>query len=225
VAQRLGKARFAKYISAFGFGRKTGVDLPGEIPGLAKDHRLWSGVSLASISIGQEIGVTPIQMAAAFSAIANGGTLMKPYLVSEVRDPKDLTGKERATFGPVVVDRVVSEGTSRTLRQILQRVVEAGTGQKAKPAGYTAAGKTGTAQKIDQRTGQYSKEDFVSSFVGFAPAGAPKLVIVVMVDSPVGVSWGGSVAAPVFKAVAEQSLTYLQVTPDDLGGRMLLVSQ
>lgn len=222
VAQRLGKARFAKYIDAFGFGKKTGIDLPGEIPGLTRDHRLWSGVSLASMSIGQEIGVTPIQMAGAFSAIANGGTLMKPYLVSEIGDSKD---EERVAFGPVIAGRAISEGTSRALRQILQKVVESGTGQKAKPASYTAAGKTGTAQKIDQRTGQYSKEDYVSSFVGFAPAAAPKLVIVVMVDSPVGVSWGGSVAAPVFRAVAEQSLTYLQVQPDDLGGRMLLVSQ
>jgi cell division protein FtsI (penicillin-binding protein 3) len=225
VAQRLGKARFAKYLSAFGFGRKTGVDLPGEIAGLVKDHRLWSGVSLGSISIGQEIGVTPIQMAAAYSAIANGGILMKPYLVSEIRDPKDKEGRELVTVGPVAVGRAVSEETSRTVRQILQKAVETGTGQKAKPAGYSAAGKTGTAQKIDQRTGHYSKEDYVSSFVGFAPAGTPKLVIVVMVDSPVGVTWGGSVAAPVFKAVAEQSLTYLQVRPDDLGGRMLLVSQ
>ncbi|MHB8845662.1 MAG: peptidoglycan D,D-transpeptidase FtsI family protein [Nitrospirota bacterium] len=222
VAQRLGKARFAKYIDAFGFGKKTGIDLPGEIPGLTHDYRLWSGVSLASISIGQEIGVTPIQMAAAYSAVANGGTLMKPYLVSEVGDAKDA---ERVAFGPVIAGRAISEETSGTLRRILQKVVESGTGQKAKPASYTAAGKTGTAQKIDQRTGQYSKEDYVSSFVGFAPAGAPKLVIVVMVDSPVGVSWGGSVAAPVFRAVAEQSLTYLQVQPDDLGGRMLLVSQ
>lgn len=222
VAQRLGKARFAKYIDSFGFGKKTGIDLPGEISGLTRDHRLWSGVSLASMSIGQEIGVTPIQMAAAFSAVANGGTLMKPYLVSGIGDAQDA---ERVTFGPVISGRAISEGTSRTLRQILHKVVESGTGQKAKPAGYTAAGKTGTAQKIDQRTGQYSKEDYVSSFVGFAPAGAPKLVIVVMVDSPVGVSWGGSVAAPVFRAVAEQSLTYLQVQPDDLGGRMLLVSQ
>jgi cell division protein FtsI (penicillin-binding protein 3) len=222
VAQRLGKARFAKYIDAFGFGKKTGIDLPGEIPGLARDYRLWSGVSLASIAIGQEIGVTPIQMAAAYSAVANGGTLMKPYLVTEIGDSKDT---ERVTFGPVIASRAISEETSRKLRQILQKVVESGTGQKAKPASYTAAGKTGTAQKIDQRTGQYSKEDYVSSFVGFAPAGAPKLVIVVMVDSPVGVSWGGSVAAPVFRAVAEQSLTYLQVQPDDLGGRMLLVSQ
>ena len=225
VAQRLGKARFAKYLSAFGFGRKTGVDLPGEIAGLVKDHRLWSGVSLGSISIGQEIGVTPIQMAAAYSAIANGGTLMKPYLVSEIRDPKDKEGRELVTVGPEAAGRAVSEETSRTVRQILQKAVEKGTGQKAKPAGYSAAGKTGTAQKIDQRTGLYSKEDYVSSFVGFAPAEAPKLVIVVMIDSPVGVAWGGSVAAPVFKAVAEQSLNYLQVRPDDLGGRMLLVSQ
>ena len=150
---------------------------------------------------------------------------MKPYLVSEIRDPRDKDSKVPVTFGPVAVGRAVSEETSRTVRLILRKAVEAGTGQKAKPAGYSAAGKTGTAQKIDQRTGQYSKEDYVSSFVGFAPTGAPKLVIVVMIDSPVGVAAGGSVAAPVFKAVAEQSLTYLQVRPDDLGGRMLLVSQ
>ena len=142
---------------------------------------------------------------------------------SRSRTMLSLIGK--AKFGPSAVGRAVSEETSRMVRQILQKAVEAGTGQKAKPAGYSAAGKTGTAQKIDQRTGLYSKEDYVSSFVGFAPAGAPKLVIVVMVDSPVGVTWGGSVAAPVFKAVAEQSLTYLQVRPDDVGGRMLLVSQ
>lgn len=222
VAQRLGKARLAKYIEAFGFGRKTGVDLPGEISGLYRDYRLWSGVSLATISIGQEIGVTPIQMATAYSAIANGGILMRPYVVSEVRDK---SGKESVKTSPAAVGRVVSEETCATLRKILQRVVEEGTGKKAKPAGYTAAGKTGTAQKIDQRTGTYSKNDYVSSFVGFAPAGAPKLTILVMVDSPEGVAWGGSVAAPVFRAVAEQSLAYLQVPPDDLGGRMLLVTR
>ncbi len=222
VATRLGKARYYQYITAFGFGRKTGVDLPGEISGLVQDYRLWSGVSLGSISIGQEIGVTPMQMAAAYSAIANGGTLMKPYIVSEVRDPN---GGEGATFAPMAVNRAISEETSKTLRRILQKVVETGTGQKAKPASYTAAGKTGTAQKIDQNTGRYSKEDYVSSFVGFVPAGSPKLVILVMVDSPVGAVDGGSVAAPIFKSVAESSLTYLQVPPDDLGGRMLLVSQ
>jgi cell division protein FtsI (penicillin-binding protein 3) len=222
VAQRLGKDRFAKYIDAFGFGKKTGVDLPGEIPGIARDPRLWSGVSLATISIGQEIGVTPIQMAAAYSAIANGGKLMKPYIVAEVRDPD---GEETKQTAPTAAGQAVSAETCSTLQTILQKVVDEGTGQKAKPSGYTAAGKTGTAQKIDQRTGKYSKDEYLSSFVGFAPAGSPKLVILVMIDSPVGVVWGGSVAAPVFKAVAEQGLAYLQVPPDDVGGRMLLVTR
>jgi cell division protein FtsI (penicillin-binding protein 3) len=222
VAQRLGKGRLARYIEAFGFGRKTGIDLPGEISGLFRDHRLWSGVSLATISIGQEIGVTPIQMAAAYGAIANGGTLVRPMIVSEVRD-RD--GGKSVRNAPAAAGRAVSPETCRTLQRILQRVVESGTGQKAKPAGYTAAGKTGTAQKIDQRTGLYSKDDYISSFVGFAPAREPKLVILVMVDSPTGVAWGGSVAAPVFRAVAEQGLAYLQVPPDDVGGRMLLVAK
>ena len=222
AALRVGKERFYKYITAFGFGRKTDIDLPGEISGLVKDYRLWSGVSIGSIAIGQEIGVTPIQMAAAFSAIANNGTLMKPYIVSEIVDRDGRDGKKMT---PCAVGRAVSEGTCKALNKILQRAVESGTGQKAKPAGFTAAGKTGTAQKIDPTTGKYSKQDYVSSFVGFVPAEAPRLVILVMVDSPEGVVWGGSVAAPVFKAVAEQGLAYLQVPPDDVGGRMLLVAR
>ncbi len=222
VALRLGKERFFPYITAFGFGRKTGVDIPGEIPGLLKDSRAWSGVSIGSIAIGQEIGVTPMQMAAAYCALANGGMLMKPYIVSEIIDHD---GGERQKFGPQSVHRAISEETCAKVRMILQRVVDTGTGQKARPAGYTAAGKTGTAQKIDQRTGMYSKKDYVSSFVGFVPAASPKLVILVMVDTPEGVVWGGSVAAPVFKAVAEQSLAYLQVAPDDAGSKMLLVTR
>ena len=222
VALRLGKERFFKYITAFGFGRKTGVDLPGEIAGLVRDERLWSGVSIGEIAIGQEIGVTPMQMAAAYGALANGGTLMKPYIVAEI---VDRDGQEGKKFQPQPVARVISGETCAKVDKILQRVVEAGTGEKARPAGYTAAGKTGTAQKIDQKTGGYSKKDYVSSFVGFVPANAPKLVILVMVDRPEGVIYGGSVAAPVFKAVAEQSLAYLQVTPDDVGGRMLLVAR
>ncbi len=222
VALRLGKERFARYISAFGFGKKTGVDIPGEIPGLLKDSHQWSGVSIGSIAIGQEIGVTPIQMAAAYCALSNGGMLMKPYIVSEIVDHGGGEGKKSR---PQVVGRVITEETYAKVKKILQRVVEAGTGQKARPAGYTAAGKTGTAQKIDQRTGGYSKKDYVSSFVGFAPASSPRLVILVMIDTPEGVIYGGSVAAPVFKAVAEQSLAYLQVPPDDLGSRMLLVTR
>jgi cell division protein FtsI (penicillin-binding protein 3) len=221
AALRLGKDRFYKYIKAFGFGRRTGVDLPGEIPGLLRDSRLWSGVSIGEIAIGQEIGVTPIQMAAAYSAFANGGTLMKPYIVAEIVERE---GKGRK-FAPQSSGRVISEETCSQVNRILRRVVEAGTGQKARPSGYTAAGKTGTAQKIDRRTGGYSKKDYVSSFVGFAPAVAPKLVIVVMIDTPEGIVYGGSVAAPVFKAVAEQGLAYLQVPPDDEGGRMLLVTR
>ncbi len=223
VALRLGKERFARYITAFGFGKKTGVDIPGEIPGQFKDCSLWSGVSIGSIAIGQEIGVTPIQVAAAYSAFANGGMLMKPYLVSEIIDHD---GEEGKKFQPQPVGRTITAETCAKVNKMLRRVVETGTGQKAQPAGYTAAGKTGTAQKIDQKTGRYSLEDYVSSFVGFVPADSPKLVILVMVDSPEGtVHYGGSVAGPVFKAVAEQSLAYLQVAPDEVGGRMLLVER
>jgi cell division protein FtsI (penicillin-binding protein 3) len=222
VALRLGKERFSRYIAAFGFGQKTGVDIPGEISGLLKDYRLWSGVSIGSIAIGQEIGVTPMQMAAAYCALANGGMLVKPYIVSEI---VDRDGGEGKRFGPQPVRRVISEETCAKVNKILQRVVESGTGQKAQPAGYTAAGKTGTAQKIDQKTGAYSKKDYLSSFVGFVPAVSPKLVILVMVDTPEGIVYGGSVAAPVFKAIAEQSLAYLQVAPDNEGGRMLLVTR
>lgn len=222
VAQRLGKERFARYITAFGFGTKTGVDIPGEIPGLLKDYRLWSGVSIGAIAIGQEVGVTPMQMATAYCALANGGTLMKPYIVSEIVDRGGGEGKKAL---PQAVGRVITEETCAKVNTMLRRVVEAGTGQKARPAGYTAAGKTGTAQKIDQKTGMYSKKEYVSSFVGFVPASSPRLVILVMIDTPEGDIYGGTVAAPVFKAVAEQSLAHLQVPPDDVGGRMVLVTR
>jgi len=222
VALRLGKERFYKYVTAFGFGRKTGVDLPGEISGLLRDVRLWSGVTIGEVAIGQEIGVTPIQIAVAYSALANGGTMMTPYIVSEIVDRE---GKRGQKFIPRPLGRVISAETSAKVNTILQRVIEAGTGRNARLSGYTAAGKTGTAQKIDHKTGAYSKKEYVSSFAGFTPALSPKLVIVVMIDTPEGVIYGGSVAAPVFKAVAEQSLAYLQTPPDDVEGRMLLVAR
>ena len=222
VALRLGRERFFKYITAFGFGRKTGVDLPGEIPGMLKDSRMWSGVSIAEIAIGQEIGVTPMQMAAAYCILANGGMRVKPYLVSAIIDRNGGSGKK---FAPQQEGRVISADTCAKVNSMLKRVVDIGTGQKAKPAGYTAAGKTGTAQKIDQRTGNYSKKEYVSSFVGFTPVVSPKLVILVMIDTPERTIYGGEVAAPVFRAVAEQGLAYLQVPPDDAGGRMLLVTR
>ena len=139
--------------------------MPGEIPGLLRDCRLWSGVSIGEIAIGQEIGVTPIQMATAYCTLANGGMMMTPYIVSEILDHNGGAGKK---FGPRSVGRAVTEETCTKVTSMLKRVVDMGTGQKAKPAGYTAAGKTGTAQKIDQRTGVYSKKEYVSSFVGFA---------------------------------------------------------
>lgn len=223
VAQKVGKERFFRYITSFGFGRKTGIDLPGEISGLVKDYRLWSGVSLGSIAIGQEIGVTAIQVASAYAAIANNGILMKPYIVREIIDRE---GREGRRFAPQQAGRAVSAETSAKLAKMLERVVTNGTGQKAKPAGYSAAGKTGTAQKVDPKTGLYSKKEYVSSFVGFTPIKDPSLVILVMIDTPEGTNvWGGSVAAPVFKAVAEQSLSYLGIPPDEEGGRMLLVSR
>ncbi len=222
VALRLGKERFYKYITAFGFGKKTGVDLPGEIPGILRDVRTWSGLSLGEVAIGQEIGVTPMQVAALYSVFANNGVLMKPYIVSEIANRSGGKGQK---IMPQPAGRVISAETTAKVNKMLQRVIEAGTGQKAKPSGYTAAGKTGTAQKIDQRTHRFSKKEYVSSFVGFTPASTPKLVIVVMVDTPQGVIYGGDVAAPVFKAIAEQSLAYLQVPPDDVGGRTILVTR
>ena len=222
VGQRLGKEKFYHYITAFGFGRRTGVDLPGEIEGLVKDHRAWSDMSLGAISIGQAIGVTPLQMVTAFSALANGGTVMKPYVVSEIIDRNS---KDVERFKPQPVRRVISKATSRTVNEILQQVVLTGTGTRARLLGYTAAGKTGTAQKIDPETAAYSPREYMSSFVGYAPAGDPRVVILVTLDSPRGAVLGGAVAAPVFKAVAEKSLAYLQVPPDDVGGRMLLVAR
>jgi cell division protein FtsI (penicillin-binding protein 3) len=165
----LGEQRLYRYLQAFGFGQRTDIDLPGEAGGLLKHPRDWGRRSLASISMGQEIGVTPMQMVAAMGAIANGGVLMKPYVVSEIRDPQGRVVKQ---ITPEVKRRVVSPETARTVTTILEGVVTAGTGTKAAIPGFRVAGKTGTAQKIDPHKGTYSSTQFVGSFVGFAPASA-----------------------------------------------------
>lgn len=208
----LGDQRLYRYLQAFGFGQRTEIDLPGEVSGLLKTPREWGRRSLASISMGQEIGVTPLQMVSALSAIANNGVLMKPYVVTEVRDQKGHSLKEVL---PQVKRRVVSPDTARTLTTILEGVVTNGTGTKAAIPGFRVAGKTGTAQKIDPRTGTYSNTQFVASFVGFVPAEAPRLAMIVVVDEPQGEAWGGTIAAPVFRRVGEQVLTYLGVSRDD----------
>lgn len=211
VAQRLGPDRLARYVSAFGFGQKTDVDLSGEQRGLAKEPQAWGRRTLASIAMGQEIGVTPMQLVMAVSAIANGGSLMRPYVVSEVRTP---AGEPVARFEPVVRRRPVSEETARVMTDILRGVtLPGGTGTLAAVPGYDVAGKTGTAQKADLLTGGYSATRMVSSFVGFLPADDPKLCILVMVDEPQTAHWGGTVAAPVFQRIAAQAVRHLGILP------------
>ncbi len=207
----LGEQRFYRYLQSFGFGARTEIDLPGEAAGLLKHPREWGGRTLASISMGQEIGVTPMQMVSAVAAIANGGVLMRPYVVSEIRDAQGQTLKEVL---PHVKRRVISPETARAVTTILEGVVTDGTGGKAAIAGFRVAGKTGTAQKIDSRTGRYSASQFVSSFVGYVPANNPRLAMIVVIDEPRGESWGGTVAAPVFNRVGEQVLNYLGVSSD-----------
>jgi cell division protein FtsI (penicillin-binding protein 3) len=207
IAQQLGSQKFSNYIRKFGFGKKTGIDLPGESTGQLKAVSQWSDLSLASISFGHEIAVTPIQMVTALSAIANGGNLMLPRITKAVLK----NGTVVETFKPKRVRRVISEKTSRQMIEVLKNTVKTGTGIPAALSGFEAAGKTGTAQKYDKASGAYSKEDYLSSFIGFVPADAPKIVVLVMIDSPRKAYWGGEVAGPVFRKISKEVLRYLNV--------------
>jgi cell division protein FtsI (penicillin-binding protein 3) len=212
VAQRLGRESFNRYVRDFGFGAPTGIDLPGEAGGLLRPPAKWSALSLPSMSFGQEVGVTAVQMAMAVGAIANGGYLMKPLVVRRIEDPQGGVVKE---FRPVAVRRVVDPSTIDVLTDLMRGVVREGTGKRAAITGYSVAGKTGTAQKIDA-SGHYSMVDHVASFVGFAPATSPALVVLVSLDSPKGLrNQGGDVAAPVFARICEQALQLLAVPPED----------
>lgn len=213
TAMKLGERRLYEYLRKFGFGERTDADLPGEVSGLLKPTKEWGRRSLASIAMGQEVGVTALQLAAGVSVIANGGSLMKPYLVSEVHDSK---GRVLAHMGPQVRRQVISPATARTMTSILEGVVTNGTGTKAAIPGIRVAGKTGTAQKIDPRTGAYSSTMVVGSFIGFAPAENPRVAIVVVVDEPQVDAWGGAVAAPAFRRIAEQVLPQLGVSPNQV---------
>jgi cell division protein FtsI (penicillin-binding protein 3) len=213
IAERLGAPKFYDYIHAFGFGTPTGVDLPGESRGLLRPLVNWSPISIGAISMGQEVGVTPMQLISAVSAIANGGMLYKPHIVAEVRRGETVSPREGllATSEP---RRVIQPETAATLRRLMEGVVLNGTGKLARLDGWTSAGKTGSAQKIDPNTGRYSPTQLIASFTGFAPINNPVVAILVSLDSPMGLHEGGMVAAPVFKRVAEQVLPYLDVTPD-----------
>lgn len=206
---RLGDERFAGYIDRLGFGRPTGVDLPGEERGLTKPASRWSRVSVGAISMGQEIGTTPLQVLSMVSAVANGGIRYRPYVVKKVEHPEDGVLAHAAPSG----ERVISQSTALQLQDMLEVVVTDGTARSSRLEGYRAAGKTGTAQKIDQ-TGRYSQTKYVASFAGYAPASNPVLSLIVVIDEPAGAYHGGDVAAPAFKRIAEQILRYMSVAPD-----------
>ncbi|UWG98429.1 stage V sporulation protein D [Dehalobacter sp. DCM] len=207
LGQRLGMDKFYHYLTAFGFGQKTGIEMSGEAKGILANKKKATALDLATMSIGQTNNVTPIQLLTAVSAVANGGTLLEPQLVQEITGPD---GNVITPFTKKVVRRVVSEDTAKQAREVLESVVTNGTGRRTFLPGYRVAGKTGTAQKVSN--GGYIQGEYVASFVGFAPANDPKLAILVVID---GVPfYGGVVAAPVFANVMLDSLKYLGVKPD-----------
>ncbi len=216
IALRLGAPKFYDYIRAFGFGAATGVDLPHESRGILRHLENWTPISIGSISMGQELGVTPIQLTSAVSSIANGGLLYRPHVVAELRSGEQiLVAPDEGPLATIEPKRVIRPETAATLRRLMEGVVLTGTGKLAHLDGWTAAGKTGSAQKIDPDTGRYSPTQLIASFTGFAPINNPAITVLVSLDSPVGLHEGGQVAAPVFKRITEQVLAYLG-TPRDV---------
>jgi len=208
VGLSLGQDRFYRYIRRFGFGERSGVALPGEAQGSVRRTEQWSQLSNASMSIGQEIGATPLQVIAAIAAVANGGLRVQPRIVEKVVDAKGNTIDTPPQTAPV---RVISEKTAAVLNEVLKAVVARGTGVRASLAEHVVAGKTGTAQKAMR--GGYSPDKVVASFGGYVPADRPQLAILVVIDEPKGSEYGGTVAAPAFKEIAESTLRYLNVPP------------
>ena len=213
VGMKLGDQRLYHYIHEYGFGQQTGIELPGETRGMAKPVSRWSKVSIGAISMGQEIGVTPLQTISLVSTIANDGVYTPPRIVAS-----ELPPDSRAlpvVFHPAQQHRVVTTMTAAEMKKMMEGVILFGTARRAILDGYTVAGKTGTAQKVDPATGGYSKTKYVASFIGFAPVNNPAITIAVILDSPIGLHQGGQVSAPVFKRIAQQVLEYLHV-PHDL---------
>lgn len=221
IAMMLGREKLYQFIKKFGFGEKTGIDLPGEISGYVRPIQKWSGTSIGAIPIGQEVGVTALQILRAYSAIANGGYLVKPFVVSEVHSPDG-----NILYKSVIHrEKIISDKTAKIMREILKKVTqEGGTATQAKLDGNDVAGKTGTAQKYDPKTRRYSRDRFVSSFVGFIPADNPRIAMIVVIHDPKGAHYGGVVAAPVFKAIADEALSYLNVPRDDAKQKGLVVT-
>src|SRR5436309_128685 len=213
IGLRLGEDRFYRYIRGFGFGQQTGIELPGETRGMTKPLSRWSKVSIAAISMGQEIGITPLQLAGLISTMANDGIYVAPRIVAATTRPQ--SAPQQIAFHPANEHRVISSLTAAEMRQMMQGVVLHGTGTKARLIGYSSAGKTGTAQKVDPATHAYSHTKYVASFVGFAPINNPAVTIAGVLDSAAGLQQGGQVSAPAFTRIAQQVLEYLH-TPHDV---------
>lgn len=214
ISETLDSLRLYNYIKAFGFGERTGIDLPGEVRGLVNLPSKWSKVDKYAICFGQGIATTAVQLLSALSAIANDGVLMRPFVVKNIVD-KD--GRIVKRFAPRVVRRVVSSKTARVVTSILEKVVEKnGTGKMAYIEGYHVAGKTGTAQKAEPGGKGYSKDKYIASFMGFVPAENPQLAALVVINEPKGVKYGGIVAAPVFKEIAQKALICLNIPPKEV---------
>jgi len=213
IGFRIGPERFSDYVARFGFGRPLSPDFPGESPGIVWDVKSWTDSALMSVSMGYQVGVTPLQMAAATSAVANGGELMEPRVVRAL-----VREGQRAEAQPKVIRRVVSTNTTAALTAIMEEIVERGTGRSAAVPGYTVAGKTGTAAKLVH--GRYSNTEYNASFTGFAPSRNPAVTIIVVVDAPHSGSayagsthGGGAIAAPIFQKIADATLRYMGVPP------------
>lgn len=210
IGEQLGNHQLYNYLRAFGFGQRSGIGCPGETPGSLSPFKAWSAIDAGAISFGQGLAVSAIQLITAASAIANDGVLMKPLLIREITDP---SGQTLERFDPEPVRRVISSHSAATVRRILKTVTaEGGTGINAALEGYTVGGKTGTAQKIDE-SGTYAKGRYITSFLGFVPADHPVLAILVIVDEPQSQNYGGIVAAPAFRQIALETLSYLNIAP------------
>jgi len=212
VGLELGRERLGRYVRSFGFGQKSGILLPGESKGILRDEKSWTQVDLANISFGQGLGVTPLQMVTAVNALATGGDLMRPFLVSSITSS---TGELILQNRPGIVRRVVSEETARKVTRMMETVTQpGGSGVNADIKGFTVAGKTGTAQKFSLERNEYSSNAFIASFVGFAPSRDPAITAIVIIDEPKGDIYGGVVAAPIWAEIVSKTLKYLNIPPN-----------
>ncbi|MDP4727469.1 MAG: penicillin-binding transpeptidase domain-containing protein, partial [Desulfobacterales bacterium] len=217
ISEIVGAKHLFNTLVNFGFGAKTGIDCPGESPGSLSNYRQWTRMDTSAISFGHGMAASPLQLVTAVSAIANKGVLMKPYFVAAVTDQNNQTLQ---SFAPHVVRRVVSESTARKVATILKTVVaEGGTGTQAALQGFSVGGKTGTAKKLGP-DGTYSDDDYIASFVGFTPVDNPAITVLVIINEPRKQYYGGVVAAPAFRRIAQETLNYLNVHPDIQDGQL-----